>query len=38
MEAAGEQGDRWVVITADEIRKTARLKGFPAGVIEKDYA
>ncbi len=38
MEAAGEQGDRRVMITADEIRKTARLKGFPAGVIEKDYA
>ncbi len=26
------------MITADEIRKAARDKGFPAGVIEKDYA
>ncbi len=26
------------MITADEVRKAARNKGFPAGVIEKDYA
>lgn len=27
-----------VLISADEIRKAARAKGFPAGVMEKDYA
>ena len=26
------------MITADEVKKTARNKGFPAGVVEKDYA
>ncbi len=26
------------MITADEIKKAARNKGFPAGVVEKDYA
>ena len=26
------------MITADEVRKAARNKGFPAGVVEKDYA
>lgn len=26
------------MITADEIKKAARNKGFPAGVLEKDYA
>ena len=26
------------LITADEVKKAARSKGFPAGVVEKDYA
>lgn len=26
------------MITADEVKKAARNKGFPAGVVEKDYA
>jgi len=26
------------LITADEVKKAARNKGFPAGVVEKDYA
>jgi hypothetical protein len=26
------------LITSDEIKKAARNKGFPAGVVEKDYA
>ncbi|MFZ3167102.1 MAG: hypothetical protein WA130_05760 [Candidatus Methanoperedens sp.] len=26
------------MITADEVKKTTRNKGFPAGVVEKDYA
>lgn len=26
------------MITMDEVKKAARIKGFPAGVIEKDYA
>ncbi len=39
MEAIDKQENRWrALITADEIKKAARNKGFPAGVVEKDYA
>src|SRR5574341_1736916 len=39
MEAADKQRNRGrALITADEVKKAARNKGFPAGVVEKDYA